>query len=85
MEADFREFGGIRAPSRGEVWRDTPEGRLVYVAHTPWVAHLLPRSSWSGGATWEFPGVELGISAIRVPSSGAYVSADYPLSEVSEA
>ena len=28
--ADYRAFGGIRAPSRGEVWWDGPEGRFVY-------------------------------------------------------
>ena len=28
--SDFRDFGGIRAPSRGEVWWTTPEGPFVY-------------------------------------------------------
>ncbi len=27
---DFKDFDGIRAPSRGEVWWDTPDGAFVY-------------------------------------------------------
>jgi hypothetical protein len=27
---DFKKFGGIRAPARGEVWWDTPDGRFLY-------------------------------------------------------
>lgn len=28
--ADYRDFGGVRAPSRGRVWWETPEGPFVY-------------------------------------------------------
>ncbi len=27
---DYRDFGGIRAPSRAEVWWDPPQGRFTY-------------------------------------------------------